>query len=140
MKFFCTLLLVSSFNLSLANAAESNFHGKGLDGKDVTLEGYIKEEPKLHSGYNGKYVSYTFDLTVAKDASFGDEFVMVTFNTVKWCKEVGKFDSKKGDKVKLHGRYTESKGKGSSGLIGSLAVNDVSISDSNSYPAVCYEP
>ena len=125
---------------SNALAKESAFFGKGLDGKKVSLQGYVKNEPRLYSGNNGKYVNYSFELNAAAQSRFGDEYVLVTFNTVKWCKKVGEFKFKKGEKVEVTGVYSESKGKNSSGLIGSLAVNDVSYPESRDYPAVCDEP
>lgn len=111
------------------SAHSSNIYQKGLDGKTITVEGNIHDVPRFHSGYGGQYQSYTFRVNAAPTYKHGDEFISVTFHTVKWGKAVGTFSYKKGDRVTLIGKYREFQGARKSGIVGSLQVNDLSIQE-----------
>lgn len=125
------VIFFSLFLTFLAHAKvipqESNIFGKGWDGKMIEIEGYIADEPKFSSFNKGKSQSYSFRVNATGDYNEGDEFILVTFHTVKWGKKVGEFNGAKGDKVNLTGKYNEHrKGRTKTGIVGSLAVNDKS--------------
>jgi len=123
MKFFIVFIFLNFFALF---SFASNFYGKGLNGKLIQVEGYIHDAPKYHSNHGGKYQSYTFRLNAGSDQRHGDEFIVVTFYTVKWGQKVGSFNGSRGNKISLTGKYREFKGPRKSGIIGSIAVNDKS--------------
>ena len=90
--------------------------------------GNLIDEPKLYSGAGGKYESYSFKLAPSESKVMGDEYILVSYHTVKWGVRIGNMSFHKGDRVTLHGRYLESRKKDSRvNLAGSLAVNDKSI-------------
>ena len=129
MKLLSLLFTIFLF-LATPHLFAGEIYGQGNDGKMMIVEGYISEEPRFHSGYNGQYQSWTFRMNAAPDHRHGDEFILVTVHTVKWGKTVGTFSGHKGDKIKLNGRYSEFKSnqKGT-GIVGSLYVNDLSIKE-----------
>ncbi|MBI3558434.1 MAG: hypothetical protein HY074_19365 [Deltaproteobacteria bacterium] len=109
---------------------ESQFYGKGMDGKIITLSGYIADVPRFYSGNDGKYQSWGFRLNAGKDQAHGSEFISVTVHTVKWSKTVGAFSGKKGEEVTLSGKFSEFKGtRDGTGILGSLSVNDLSLDE-----------
>jgi DNA/RNA endonuclease YhcR with UshA esterase domain len=97
-----------------------------MNGKNITLSGTITDQPRRFEGNGGQYVSYSFKITSGK-GNFGDEYIMVSFQTVKWGKKVGEFTHYKGEQVTLTGRYSESRSKAKGGLIGTLYVNDLDL-------------
>ncbi|MBY0553124.1 hypothetical protein K2P97_01260 [bacterium] len=117
--FICLITITFNF----VHAFESNVFGKGLDGQNITIEGYIHDEPRLHNLSGGSYQSYSFRVNAAATAKKDDEFISVSFQTVKLGKVVGTFNYKKGDKVTLTGKYNEFKGQRKTGIVGSLKVN-----------------
>jgi hypothetical protein len=109
---------------------ESKVYGKRLDGQTITVTGFVQDEPRFHTGYNGNYQSWTFTMNASAERRHGDEFLSVTFHTVKWGKTVGEFKLKKGEEVTLKGRFSEFKGaRKGTGIVGAFYVNDFSIDE-----------
>lgn len=115
------LFLILTGFVSLSGA--SQIYGKGNDGKIMSIEGYISDEPRVFTSKDGKYESYSFRMNARESHTHGDEFISVSFQTVKLGKKIADFQHKKGDKVKLSGKYSEFKGNPKSGIVGSLKVN-----------------
>ena len=128
MSLLIKLTLSFLFILPSIGFSQSKIYGKNLNGTEIWVEGFIDTPPKFHTGYGGKYQSWTFRVNASSERVHGDEFIMITFHTVKWGKTVGTFNFSKGEKVKLFGKYREFQGtRRGTGIVGSLAVNDLSI-------------
>jgi hypothetical protein len=104
--------------------------GKRINGQTITVTGHVQDEPRFHSADNGNNQSWTFTMSATTERRHGDEFLSVTFYTVKAGKDVGVFKLKKGEEATLTGTFhsPKSERKGA-GVIGSLYVNDLSVDE-----------
>lgn len=101
----------------------ASIYGRGWDGQMIEVEGVVGDTPKLQVEKGGKTRSYSFRLFPSEDFKRGDEFVQVTYYTVRNGKKVGEFSAVKGDKVTITGLYSETKDIRKNGKVGSIAVN-----------------
>ena len=115
------------FFVMIGPVIADNIHSNNFDGKIVTLEGTIVDKPRRYDKTGGRYVRYAFKLTSGTNHNHGDEYILVTYNTVLWGKKVGEFNHVQGEKVTLKGKYSQSTEKAKGGLVGSLEVNDFDI-------------
>jgi hypothetical protein len=111
-------------------APESRVEGQRRDGNTITVTGVVRDEPRFHTDTSGNYQSWTFTMSASTERRHGDEFLSVTFQTVKGGKEVGTFKLKKDEEVTLTGVFHELKGdRKMKGIVGTLTVNDLPIDE-----------
>lgn len=117
-------LFAKDENLKKDSPKKEVVEKKAPKAEKIELEAYIIDEPRFHESDDGKYQSYSYKVSPVKDRKYGDEYMLVSHKTVSWGEKVGEFKYKKGDKVKLSGKFKPRKdGKAKGGLMGSLDVN-----------------